>query len=229
MSSLPPLEETFCCNEMPESGMDALWAQGWRHQGRIFFRYTHTTMEDVEHRITPVRLELEHFQPSKSQRRTLRKNEDLRWEVQRTHIDDPMREMFETHKQRFVENVPHQLEDFLGERPGTHPCMNVSVKAFLDDQMIAVSFMDVGHHATSSVYAMFDPNHHRRGLGIMTLLKEIEVSQHAGKRYLYQGFATSKPSIYSYKTQFSGLQRFDWNSGNWHFWDPIVEPDPCGR
>ncbi len=212
---LPRFEESFVSTHMAAPAMDALWAQGWRHQGAMFFRYTHCIMQGVEHNIVPMRIDLPQFVMSKSQRRVWRRNADLRWEVVPAEIDDALNQMFVRHTVRFVENIPFSLQDFLGESPSTVPCRCYAFKAWLGDRLVAASFMDVGMNSTSSVYAIFDPEHARRGLGTMTLLKEIEVAHRAGKRFMYHGFGTPLHSRYDYKKMFRPLQGLDWTTGNW--------------
>ena len=80
--------------------------------------------------------------------------------------------------------------------------------------MIAVSYLDLGREAASSVYAIFEPEVARRSPGIFTLLQEIEFARSTGRRFLYLGYATHEPSHYDYKKRFLGLERFDW-LGNW--------------
>ena len=211
----PRFEESFFSTSVSAYSMDALWAQGWRHQGALFFRYTHCVMMGIEHDIVPVRIDLRQFTASKSQRRVWRRNEDLHWVIEPAVIGDDMREMFYAHSTRFVENIPTSLEDFLGEHPASVPCRCHAVKAYLDDRLVACSFLDVGAHAVSSVYAIFDPEHSKRGLGTLTLLKEIQVAQLNHKHFLYHGFATPLPSHYDYKKNFSAIHCLDWRTGNW--------------
>ena len=50
--------------------MDVLWANGWRHFGSRFFRYSVSVAEDGSwQRILPLRIDLAEFRLSKSQRR----------------------------------------------------------------------------------------------------------------------------------------------------------------
>jgi arginine-tRNA-protein transferase len=212
---LPRFAESFLASHMPAPAMDALWAQGWRHQGSMFFRYTHCLMEGVEHNIVPLRIDVNHFHFSKSQRRVWRRNDDVRWEVVPTEIDEVMSEVFEKHTTRFVENVPGSLHDFLGDSPSNVPCRCYSVKAWLGDRLAAASFVDLGMNCMSSVYAIFDPEFAKRGLGTLTLLKEIDIARRAGKRFIYHGFGTPRPSRYDYKQMFRPIEGLDWVTGNW--------------
>jgi leucyl-tRNA---protein transferase len=77
-----------------------------------------------------------------------------------------------------------------------------------------VSFFDIGQEAVSSIYAMFDTDEPARGLGIFTLLAELEFAKHHGKKYLYTGYVHDEPSFYDYKKHFAALEYYDWQ-GRW--------------
>jgi arginine-tRNA-protein transferase len=194
--------------------MDELWATGWRHFGAFFFR--RYFMEDGEHilAVQPLRVLVNEFQPSKSQRRVLRRNADLRLEIRPTVLDDRLREMFTAHVQRFTLNLPPSLESFLGDQPNTVPCANVTLAVYATHRLVAASFLDLGKNSVSSVYAIFDPADSRRSLGIFTMLKEIEYARQRGCDFYYPGYACHEPSPYDYKKQFAALQWYDWE-GHW--------------
>jgi arginyl-tRNA--protein-N-Asp/Glu arginylyltransferase len=209
------IDDVFLSPHVAAGRMDELWAAGWRHQGILFFRYSHWPTEGVEHEIMPVRLNLAQFTPSKSQRRVWRRNADLRWEIGPARLDEVLHRIFALHSSRFHENVPQSLTDFLGGEPATVPCKCRMLKAMLGDRVIAASFLDQGEHDVSSSYAIFDPAHAKRGLGTLTLLKEIETAKAAGRRYLYHGYATRTPSHYDYKKTFNALESYDWAKQAW--------------
>lgn len=212
----PALDDAFICDSVPAEAMDRLWQAGWRHFGHYFFRYS--MQQDAQghaQTITPLRIALARFHPSKSQRRVLRKNEDLRWEIAPTKIDDSLREMFQRHKQRFTHNVPDTLETFLGADPAAGPCACHMLRVFVGDRLIAASFFDVGQVAASSVYGIFEPECAWRSLGIFTMLLEIQHAHSLGLRWLYPGYATHEVSVYDYKKQFVGTEMLDWASGVW--------------
>lgn len=214
------IDDIFLTQHLLPEQMDEMWAAGWRHQGSLFFRYSHWPTAGVEHQIMPVRIDLSRFTPSKSQRRVRRKNEDLQWTISPTEIDQEMITVFEKHSTRFHENVPQSIFDFLGFSPATKPCECLMLKALLNGRMIAVSFMDLGERDVSSSYAIFDPEFSDRGLGTLTLLREIEHATSLGKRYLYHGYATRTPSHYDYKKTFNALESYDWATQTW---------SPCQR
>jgi arginine-tRNA-protein transferase len=207
-------EEYFFCWSAEARRMDELWADGWRHFGPIFFRYRRWQHGGRDYTVTPLRIDLERFTPSRSQRRVVARNRDLRTEVRATKLDRETWSMFYSHRLRFREQVPDSLDDFLSHEPATIPCRNETVRVYSGARLVAAHFLDLGAEATSAVYAMFDPVESRRSLGIYTMLLAIEHTRRAGGRYYYPGYATRESSPYDYKKNFAGLEQFDWR-GRW--------------
>ena len=204
--------------------MDALWADGWRHFGPLFFRYdvTESPAGELLH-IIPLRVDVTRFAPSKSQRRTLRRCADLRFELASVRLDDERHVLFDAHAARFNDNVPGSLEDFLGGGPQWDcpcPVRELSVRD-ADGHLLAASYVDLGAESTSAVYAMWDPPEAHRRLGIATMLWEIEHARRTGRRWHYLGYASREPSHYDYKRDFGALEWFDWTE-----WRP--DPPPGG-
>jgi leucyl-tRNA---protein transferase len=208
-------EEYFVRWRVSPREMDALWAEGWRHFGALFFRYRRAAYAGSRCTVMPLRLDLARFAPSRGQRRIIRKNGDARVRVEPTVVTAEMEEMFERHKSRFADEVPESLDNFLSFEPATVPCPNVTIRVYLSGRLAAASFLDVGRQATSAVYAMFDPAHSRRSLGVFTMLEAIRYSRERGLRHYYPGYACLEPSVYDYKKNFTGLEHFDWR-GAWH-------------
>lgn len=212
----PPLDDAFICAAVPAEVMDQAWAAGWRHFGRYFFRYSTQESSDGDlQTITPLRIDLAACTFTKSQRRVLSKNTDLRSDIVPAAINGEMCELFQRHKQRFTHNIPDTLETFLGPDPAHGPCECRMLRVFDGARLIAVSFFDVGQQAASSVYAMFEPEYARRSLGIFTMLLEIQHCREAGLHWLYPGYATREASVYDYKKQFCGTEFLDWSAGAW--------------
>jgi arginyl-tRNA--protein-N-Asp/Glu arginylyltransferase len=158
MNSLPPLiQEVRSIPLAPPALMDRLWAEGWRHFGREFFRYSLTLSDSGDLQIIqPLRMELAAFTPSKGQRRVWRKNADTNVRIVPAVVDAEREAIFLRHRERFVSNIPDSLRTFIPEpKPATVPCECLSVEVRTAGRLIAVSYFDVGETSVSSVYAMF--------------------------------------------------------------------------
>ncbi len=189
--------------------MDLLWAEGWRHFGPHFFRYT-VAREGLLH-VLPLRIELKNFVPSKSQRHIVGKNRDLEVAFVPAFVDAEVEHLFEQHKNRFTHSVPPDIYTFISGRPASIPCPCLSLSLRQQGRLIGISYLDVGETSTSSVYQCFDLNYSKRSLGILMMLLSIRYSLEQQKTFYYPGYAYLEPSEYDYKKRFSSLEYFDWN------------------
>ena len=212
------VNEEFYASGVAPQQLDALLSKGWRHFGTHFFRYNLGFYEREIRLVIPLRINLIDFSFSKSQRRIIKKNQNLRTVIRSIEITTEKESLFERHKQRFKEGVPDSLYDFLSFDAARIPCEGKEVCVYENEKLLAASFFDVGEKAISSIYAMFAPSETGRSLGIYTMLLEIEYARANGKAFYYQGYAYEGNSFYDYKKRFSGLERYDW-SGNWESFD----------
>lgn len=208
------INEEFYTPKVSPQQLDWLLADGWRHFGEHFFRYNIGFHENELRRVLPLRIHLEKFEISKSQRRVLRKNQDLQIVFRPIEITPEKEDLFERHRQRFNHAVPDSLYDFLSSEPADVPCEALEVCVYEKNKLLAASFFDVGASAVSAVYAMFEPSEISRSLGIFTMLLTIDFASKNGKTFYYPGYAYKGNSFYDYKKRFSALEEFDWN-GNW--------------
>jgi len=218
--SAPDESQSFFCTEASPTAMDRYWADGWRHFGILFFRYTTAFHESKRFTVLPLRIDLERFAPSRSQKRVLAKNSDTEIRLRPAFVDAEKTALFLRHRRRFQKDAPTSLDDFLSPDPASIPCRNVELCVYLGSTLLGVTFLDLGATATSAVYALFDPAEAKRSLGILMILQSIEFSRRQGYRYYYPGYAYREPFTYDYKKNFTGLEYFDWAGG----WRRYVKP-----
>ena len=211
-------DQNFLYLEATPEEMDQFWAEGWRHFGILFFRYRTATHGGKRFSVLPLRISLERFILSRSQKRVLAKNQDTRMLLRPTFFDAEKEALFLRHRRRFKENVPTSLDNFLSPVPDSVPCLNRELCIYHQERLIGVTFLDLGHKATSAVYAVFDPLEKKRSLGILMMLHSIRFSRERGCRYYYPGYAYREPFSYDYKKNFSGLEYLDWSKG----WQPYA-------
>ncbi len=204
------INEYFFCDKVRPELMDQLWARGWRHFGSYFFRYEKLTTRKQNYTVTPLRINLANFSYSKSHKRILKKNADLKLVMRDAFIDKEKELLFFNHRIRFKENIPDSIYTFLSPDPARIPCNTQEVCLFENDKLLAVSFLDIGSSSTSSIYSIFDPTEHKRSLGIYLILLSIDYSLKTNRQYYYPGYAYKEPSHYDYKKKFSALEYYEW-------------------
>ena len=212
--SWPLVAESRVLSSVQAEVMDELWAVGWRHFGKDFFRASLMADEMSLKRQIALRITVAEFEMSKSQRRTFRKNSDLQVTIGPAVPGEEEQHLFDIHKSRFARNIPERLHDFLGEQPNGQPCECLQLSVRENGRLLAASFLAVGRQACSSIYSVFDPAYSSRRLGVFTMLAELEFAKERGYQHYYSGYATVETSCYDYKKQFGALEYYDWE-GRW--------------
>ena len=207
------LEDVFASWSVPAPVMDDLWAGAWWYLGTTFFRQSVLHWRGEISPLLHLRLRLDQFTPSESQRRVWRRNADLQVVRRSAAVDDERRDLFDRHKERFAESVPNALDDFVGPDPSFIPVPAVEFNVYQGDTLIAVSYLARGERSVASLYGFFEPSHASRSLGLFTMLQEIRYAREIGCDLYYPGYALAKPSSMDYKKRFHGLEAYEWNRG----------------
>jgi arginine-tRNA-protein transferase len=165
-----------------------------------------------------IRVPTHSFMPSKAQRRSIRRNADLKVEV----IEPtPTREKFELY-QRYVMNwhrhekpsTWEEYSDFLYQYPST----SIEFIYRLEGAVIAAGLCDVCEVSLSSVYFYFEPQWSSRSLGTFGALVEIDWAASHNIPHYYLGYLVRDCSAMSYKTNFRPYELLGmdgtWRSGH---------------
>ncbi|NNE66608.1 MAG: arginine-tRNA-protein transferase [Pyrinomonadaceae bacterium] len=219
LSKFDLINEVFFAEEVTPLQLDFLLAEGWRHFGQHFFRYNVGFYKNGLRYVMPLRVRTADFVLSGSQKRVVRKNKDTKCIIRPVEFDDVKHELFRVHAERFTHGKPENLYSFLDEKAATVPCCTYEFCVFVEDRLAAVSYLDIGDKSVSSIYAMFDPVHSKRSLGIYTMLLELQYAQEQDKEFYYQGYAYEGESFYDYKKRLAATEVYDWH-GRWEDMKP---------
>lgn len=209
------VEDYFNSQKVSAEQLDYLLANGWRHNATDFYRFSATLLNGEVVEVMPLRIALEKYSPSRSQKRVLARNRDLRIVIRNAFINRTKEKMFELHKQRFEDNIPDSIYDFLTKRTASMPCRKKEICAYLGKRLIAVNFLGIGRTSTDAVYTIFDPEESKRSLGTLLILEGIRYSLELKCRYYYPGYAYHAPSALDYKKRFAGSEYYEWERENW--------------
>ena len=145
------LHQVFFRNSISPEQLDWLLANGWRHFGTYFFRYSRVEHEGEARRVIPLRIRIASFHPSRSQRRIRSRNQDLDVVIRPTLIDCQVEALFERHRTRFADHGPDSIRDFLSDQPATVPCCNHQLSHYQGARLLGASFLDLGARSASAV------------------------------------------------------------------------------
>ena len=194
---------SFQLESIPESAYEAMLADGWRRSGTTFYQNHCPGCRCC----TPVRVPVNDFRPSRSQRRTLRRNTEVTAEVVVPTTDAESFSLY----QRYVrarhtpasfeatdDVTPQQFDEFLV----TSPVHTRAMRYLVGGQLVGIGWVDVLPNGLSSVYFAFDPDESRRSLGTYSIMKEMDVARDLGKEWLYLGFFVPDSPKMAYKGAF---------------------------
>lgn len=210
-----PIEEYLPMEPLHPMVFDQFMADGWCYWSDLFFRRNYLTWRSVPCRVIILRINLAHFEISKSQRKCLRRNQDLRVLTKPIQITKSHERLFERHSDRLENNRPISLYGFFSRWSHLQPCTGLEFNVLNKDRHVATSYFHVGHNSMAGNYCIHEPEEGGRSLGTYTMLLEIEHAILTGKSYYYPGLVYDVPSEFDYKLNFNGLEYFDW-WGNWY-------------
>ncbi len=212
-----PIEDYIPMQALHTMVFDRFCEDGWVYLADLIFRRNHWEWRDIPCRVVMLRIRLKDFEFSKSQRRCLRRNEDLKVERRAIQITNAHEELFEQHARRFAYNRPLSIYGFFSFFSSMMPCFGAQFDVLKHKKLLATSFFHMGRRSVAGNYGIYDtqPDLSGRSLGTFTMLKEIGFAIEAGREYYYPGFVYDLPSEFDYKLNFNNLEYYDW-WGNWY-------------
>lgn len=163
-----------------------------------------------------VRIPVDAFKPDRSQRRCLRDNADIEMRVcQAVRTDEQLalyrRYLRARHAGGGMDgHGAVEFDQFLVGSWSEGRFMELrEAGPTRPGRLLAVAVTDVIGNALSAVYTFFDPDHARRGLGTLAILKQIEWARRERRSHLYLGYWIAGHDKMDYKRRFRPLEGFD--------------------
>lgn len=208
-------DKMWCFNYFFATGLDEyeleeLLSTGWRKFGYYFFK---PQCGDCK-QCLPIRVKVKEFSPTKSQRRIINKNKDIRVEFKPLKFSEKIFQLYKDHSLNRFGKVENSKEDFIASF-FTKSCPTLQSMYYLDKKLIGVGFIDVTHKALSSIYYVFDTKFSYLNLGTFSILKEISHAAALGLSDYYLGYYINGCSSMAYKNRFSPYEIYDWDNKKW--------------
>lgn len=195
----------------PDATVDqALYSQLSRHGFRRSGRHLYRPHCESCRQCILSRIPVADFEFNRSQKRCLKRNGDVRVEVDEAtdfSLDYPLYARYISERHRDGDMYPpseEQYRSFLSAEWG----VTRFGRFYQDERLIAVSVFDVLDDGLSAVYTFFDPREHQRSLGNFAILWQIEQTRKLGLDHLYLGYWIRDCQKMSYKIHFRPLQLF---------------------
>jgi leucyl-tRNA---protein transferase len=166
-----------------------------------------------------VRIPVDFFQPTKSQRRVSNTNKDLKtivykaeptteqYSIFRAYLDSRhfgggMSDMSVLDYAMMIEDshVNTQITEYRKSSSTFHPMLR------RDGDLVAVALSDVLKDGVSMVYSFFEPDEAARSLGTYMILDHVERARSLGLPYVYLGYWVNGSQKMDYKIKFRPIE-----------------------
>ena len=158
----------------------------------------------------PLRVPVATFEPSRSQRRVLRRNADVAVEHRRPDLSEATWRLFCRYQEhQHGPTNPPESPASLQASLYADVVDTVEILYRLGDRTVAVSIVDVCSRSVSSVYHFFDPDFAERSLGVFSVLHEIEWAKRRGIPHYYLGYWVHGAATMQYKANYRPHELLD--------------------
>ena len=151
-----------------------------------------------------VRIPTREFRPNRSQRRTYRRNNDIKTTMVPASFNDEHFELYCRYQTwRHTGDImdhsdPERYREFMVESS----IETAFIEHRLNNRLAAVSVCDLPEDGMSAVYTFFDPELKKRSLGTFAIMKQIDYVNRMQLDWLYLGYWIDGCKKMAYKTNF---------------------------
>jgi arginyl-tRNA--protein-N-Asp/Glu arginylyltransferase len=203
--------------EQAEDLNDTLSKQGFRRSQNVLYR---PSCSDCNACLS-ARIRVADFTPSKSQKRTAKKNDHLARRTRAPWATEEQYDLFRKYlDNRHADGGMADMDVFefaamIEETPIKSRVIEYSVRS--EDrrtrELAAVCLTDVLDDGLSMVYSFYDPARRADSLGTYVILDHIKLAQDAGLPYVYLGYWVPGSPKMEYKAKFSAVEVYA--GGQW--------------
>ena len=207
--------------EHAETLNDALSKQGFRRSQNVLYRPSCPECSAC----LSARIRVADFVPSKSQRRTIRRNQHLQRDATSPWATEAQFDLFRTYlDSRHADGGMADMDIFefaamIEETPVRSRVVEYSEMGKSGASLKAVCLTDVLEDGLSMVYSFYDPELARQSLGTYIILDHIQIAAEAGLPHVYLGYWVPGSPKMGYKALFSSVEVYAFGA-----WQPLRDP-----
>jgi arginyl-tRNA--protein-N-Asp/Glu arginylyltransferase len=190
--------EAYWADSLDPEFHDRLMARGFRRSGSIVYRPRCRNCRAC----LPLRVIVDRFLLSRSQRRVAGKGANVRMEVGKPEPTNEKFDLFQQYLDSQHDATMARTYDSFSEFLYGSPTETLEFSYRLGKQLIGVSIADHCTTGLSSVYMYFDPDHAHLSLGTLSAIREIEYCHLQDLPYYYLGYYIAGSRKMDYKARF---------------------------
>lgn len=210
---------------------DHLIRRGWRRFGEMFFRPICAECTACE----SVKIDVEHYRFSRSEKRVLRKNKDLKIVIRRPGMTQSHLELFIAyhrymHLKRGWEEQTVTPRNYYTSFVHGYNDYGYEVLYFDNERLIGIDLIDILPSGISSIYFYYDPDYADRSLGKYSLLRQVMMAKERGLPWIYLGYYVDGCKSLEYKREYTPLLLLDGRpqEDDTAVWTDFTEPSQRG-
>ncbi|SPF80695.1 Putative arginyl-tRNA--protein transferase [Pseudoprimorskyibacter insulae] len=192
---------------------DGLSKQGFRRSQNVLYRPSCTDCAAC----LSARINVAKFEPTKSQRKTMRRNAHLRRRVSSPWATEDQFDLFRRYLDaRHADGGMADMDVFEYAAMIEESPIRTRVVEYSDPHhtgLTAVCLTDVLDDGVSMVYSFYEPELQKNSLGTWMILDHIDIAREAGLPYVYLGYWVPGSQKMGYKATFTGLELY--RHGHW--------------
>jgi len=196
--------------EATQSYNTALINRGWRRFGCYYFHPICNGCNECK----SVRIDVNNFRTTKSQRKSIKRNSDTEIIIQKPSITQAHIDLYNKYHA-----FKHQKDDWSHRNispreyrenfvEGAHD-FGKEVLFLQDGKIIGIDLIDILDDGISSIYFYYDPDCARLSLGTYSLLYQIELAKVLDLPWIYLGYWVDECKAFAYKPNFQPQEILD--------------------
>ena len=191
---------------------DCLSVIGFRRSRMVLYRPTCPRCSAC----LSARVRVDDFSPSKSQRKTIRRNAKLERKISQPRPDDEMFQLFKRymsarHGDGGMANMGVQdFKRMADDSPTRTRIMKYFERSEVGPEktLVAAAITDILRDGLSMLYSFYDPDRTKNSLGTYMILDSIDIAKENGFKHVYLGYWVPGSKKMDYKRKFGSLEIF---------------------
>lgn len=193
---------TIDCQELIE--------RGYRRFGKMYFRPICSTCSECQ----SIKIDVDNFEFSKSQRRVLKKASHIKSYIQRPNLSQEHLNLFEKYHSYMKDskgwdhsetNASSYYSSFVD---GAND-FGYEILYYDEDKLIGVDLIDILEDGISSIYFYYDPDYMKYALGKLSLYNQIKYAKEVNLKWIYLGYYVEDCPSLSYKSHYKPYLTLD--------------------
>ena len=184
--------------------------RGYRRFGKMYFRPTCAACDECK----SIKIDVDNFEFSKSQRRVMKKASDIKSYIQRPSLSKTHLELFEKYHlymkdKKGWEHSPTSAQGYYASFVDAHNDFGYEILYYDEDKLIGVDLIDILNDGISSIYFYYDPDYNNYSLGKLSLYNQIMYAKNSNRKWIYLGYYVEGCPSLSYKSHYKPYLTLD--------------------